>query len=1134
MLIIGLLFAATSIAQDYRGTVRGLVTDPSNASVSGAKITLKNVNTGVENVQQSNGLGEYSFLFVEPGTYSVTGELEGFSKFYEQNIPLEIRGDVTVNITLKPGTVNETVTITAQAAQLQFTTATMEVTVDRRMLTDLPIVNRNPSNLAWLDPAVVNHESVTSGLAPFFQWAQTKMDVGGSNTQTNDEMLDGMPLQYSWKGGYMPPMDLIQEFSVQQNSVDAEFGHSAGGVFNFSTRAGTNELHGVAYYYGRNPALNAVSDSFTHSPNAVRNHIVGGVASGAIRKDKLFTSAGFELWRNVTPYTQFETLPTALERTGDFSKSLNAAGGQLTIYDPWSTQFNPTTAVVTRTPFAGNIIPNDRQDPTALRFMKDIWQPNNPGANIQGANNYNVSYPFRAHYWNFMDRTDWNINPKWKMFGRYSYFRTQDSQNNYANSPAIPWQNGGAMNNLNFGGDVVYMMNSSTVFDFRASYSKMVDDLSPVGAPIPESMLEQFWPGNAWYTTYAKNIPEIYYPYLTIGTSAFGKGQLYWQHPWDYAFNGSLSTNKGRHYLKIGSEERFRRGLVTRPDLMTFNFTPDITANTFQSPNTALSGSPWATFLLGAIGSDSNAQETPVQYPEFNYYSVYIQDDFRVKPRLTLTLGLRYEYETAPRDPQNEGSRYLDLTVPIPEMHTSPPPIPANVVAMENVPYVYNGAWVFTDSSHRRMWNSSKTSFMPRLGLAFRINDKTALRIGWARFILPPMLTVDSLGSLAPMYSGFSATSTPLPLLQGVPQAVLSNPFPAATNPVIMPLGKTDGAYTNLGGTAAFNTQDLKTEVNDRINVSLQRTWLYGIHTDVTYFMNRGYNWPYIDNLDMSDPSLAYTYKGLTAQSIPNPFYNYMTAATFPGALRNQANVTVGSLLDQYPQYLSITEANMNGIKDLYQALQIKVKREFANGFFFQLAYNYNHDRTTQFFNAPDQYAGRFTYQAGANPSQRMSIAGTYQLPFGKGRRLLSHADPILNGILGGWELSSLFMFNSGDFLRFAQMIATGDPAISNKTWTHWFNTSMFSAPLAYTPRTNPYQYNDLTGPKYWNLDSTLDKIFPIRDRIKLQLRMEVYNLPNCIVPNDPNTTVTSSLFGRVTDQSNQGRAFQYGVRILF
>jgi hypothetical protein len=900
-------------AQDYRAKVQGVVVDSSGGSVAGVKVTLHNVNAGTEAAQVSNAQGQYVFNFVEPGTYTIVAELSGFSRFNQSNIVVQTRADVTVNITLAPGSVNEVVSVTASdVGQLQFNTSTMETTVDRRMLTDLPVLGRNPFTLALLDPAVVSRQTAAAGgNTPFAQWSSSRLDVGGSTSGMNDLLLDGAPLQFSNKGGYAPPMDAVQEFSVQQNSVSAEFGHSAGGILSLSMKSGTNDLHGTAYYFGRNPALNAVSNSVTHTPNLEHNHIWGGTAGGPIVKQKVFTFGAVEFWRINSPRSNFTTVPTAAERTGDFSHSFNPSGGVRTIYDPWTTVLNSATNTATRTPFPGNIVPMERQDPTALRFLQDFWQPNNAGDDITGVNNFKTSYFVFAHYWNVSNRTDWNINDRWKMYVRYSEFQTNEGQNNYGNSPALNWENQGAMNNRNIAGDVLYTMNASTVFDFRASYGHLVDDFSPDGAPIQESLLAQFWPHNAWYTPYLKDLPNIYYPNLLIGSSQFGKGQIYWQQPYNFSQSASMSKNLGRHNLKIGGESRQRRGEAFRPNLMNFNFGADLTADTYIAPNTKLRGDEWATFLLGALGSNSQAQYVPRQSPTFDFYAAYVQDDFKLNRSLTLNLGLRWEYETPPRDPSDRLSRFLDLTAPNTAMQAAPPQFPANVLAMRNGPLVWNGAWIFTDSSHRGMWNGKKAVFEPRVGVAWKVNERTALRFGFARYVIPPLVTIDTLGSL--QYPGFNAATSVAPVLVGIPGAVVSDPFPS-TNPLILPVDKSRGVYTNLGDNAIYYPQDLHLGVNDRFNVTVQRALPLRFHVEATYFANFGHNMPYTKAVNLMDPQLSYTYKSTLTQQVANSFYHYLTPAQFPGALRNQATVAVGSLLVPYPQYGTLSQANTAGV----------------------------------------------------------------------------------------------------------------------------------------------------------------------------------------------------------------------------
>ena len=230
---------------------------------------------------------------------------------------------------------------------------------------------------------------------------------------------------------------------------------------------------------------------------------------------------------------------------------------------------------------------------------------------------------------------------------------------------------------------------------------------------------------------------------------------------------------------------------------MGFRFGSALTADTFLSPDTRFSGDAWSTFLLGAIGSDSNAQFIPLQKARTDFYAVYLHDDWKLSRFLTLNVGLRWEYETGLYDAEDRLSRALDLTSPIPEMQTNPPIIPADIAALREKPYVFNGAWVFTERNQRSSWDSPKNSFMPRFGVAYRIDDRTALRVGYARYITPPLVTTDTLGSAR--YPGFSALTEIAPVLQGMPSASLSDPFPTTSNPLILPIGKAYGRYTNLG-----------------------------------------------------------------------------------------------------------------------------------------------------------------------------------------------------------------------------------------------------------------------------------------------------------------------------------------------
>ncbi|MBI4874221.1 MAG: TonB-dependent receptor [Acidobacteria bacterium] len=1136
LLALSLALAATRIAwsQDYRARLQGVITDSSQAVVVGAAVTLKNENTGVATRKPTNETGQYLFDFVEPGSYTVTVELTGFGKFVQEKIQVQVRGDVTVNAQLQPGAITETINVSTTAVALQFNTSTMELTVDRKMLNDLPIMQRNPFTLSLLDPAVVNRYWDVAHRNPFYMWSSSDIDVGGNTMRKNDISLDGAPLQIGVKGSYAPPMDAVQEFSVQQNSVDAEFGHSGGGIMSVGMKAGTNEIHGTMYYFGRNPALNARTNSVTNTPNLVRNHIWGVTGGNPIIKNRLFAFTAYEGWRSQEPTYRITTQPTELERQGDFSQTKNTRGGLRTIFDPYTTTINTTTGAVSRTPFAGNQVPAARFDPTAKRIMQDIWGPNNPGDNITGVNNYKIGYSWPQKYFNFSERVDWNIRDNWKMFFRFSRVKTTLDQTEYVKSAAVPNDNGGAMNNRNIAGDMVYTLNPTTVLNIRMSYGSLEDDYVAPRSMIGEAGLAQFWPNNPWYKPYIGEMPAVYYPYIYVGGGSYGKAGYWIQHPRHWTWDGSLRKTWGIHSLKTGFSHRKHKADGIFPNLMAFYPYQSYTAETFQSPDLTSYGSDYATFLLGAIDSNSYGQTFPYQYFRSNFYGAFFQDDVRLTPRITLNLGMRYEYESGPYDERDRISRYLDLTSPIPEFQSGAPQLPAAVTQYRKSPPAWNGAWVFADSANRGVYKTQRFTLMPRAGVAIRLNDKTAIRAGFARYVIPPVVIQNTLASgVLPMY-GYSARTNVAPAINGVPQATLSNPFPASY-PLSMPLQKSLGRYTNLGDGVFFYEQEMHTGVNDRWNFSVQRQLPLQFHFDGTWFMNFGHNLPYTKPLNMTDPTLSYTHKAALNATVPNPFYNILTPQKFPGTLRNQRTVTIGSLLSPYPHYGSISQQYTDGVLNRYKAIQLRVQRAFSKGYSFLFAYNCNRENNYEFFNSDNQYIGRFTFIPGTMPRHRTSIAGSWDLPFGKGRQYLNNIHPVLNAIVGGWQTSHLLLASSGANLRFGQMITDGkNPKLGNRTPQMMFDIAKFQRPEPYTPRTNPWRYDGVNGHKMWNLDSTLTKTFPIKERYNLEFRFEAYNSPNGFVWSDPNMSVTSSLFGRSTNQVNRGREMQYSLRLLF
>jgi len=460
--------------------------------------------------------------------------------------------------------------------------------------------------------------------------------------------------------------------------------------------------------------------------------------------------------------------------------------------------------------------------------------------------------------------------------------------------------------------------------------------------------------------------------------------------------------------------------------------------------------------------------------------------------------------------------------------------IPQAATALMNQPYQFNGAWRFTDKDHPGMWDPKVLNFLPRAGLAFRVDSRTAIRAGYARYLTPASVQVSIIGELP--YPGFSGRTNAAPVLEGKPTAYWSDPFPAS-NPLIPVLGKSLGRYTNLGGDVSTDVQDFRPNLNDRLNVTVQRELFNKIVVDATYFVNFGHDLPYTKNLNLRDPQLSYTYKTVLNQRVANPFYNYLTPAKFPGQLRNQAEVTLADLLKPFPQYGNIVQTNTPGVRERYDSFQLKVQRPFAGGFNFLLAYNFNRERQEEFFNDIAEFAGQFQFEPAQRPAHRMTVAGVYELPFGLHRQHLSNIPKLLDMVVGGWTTSAIYSYNAGTLLRFGALEVVGDPKIDNPSkWGLMFNPKAFNTLAAFTVRTNPKTMPGILGPGFKDLDVTLGKFFSLTERFKLELKMEAYNVSNTFNAADPSTTFSNANFGRVSQQAPAffGREFQYNLKLHF
>jgi hypothetical protein len=1150
-----LALAVAAGAQDYRARVQGTIFDSSHGALPGALVTLTNTATGVAATRTTDGQGRYLFDFVEPGVYTVSAELIGFTRAQQESVLVQQRDDVTVSLTLLLGGVEEVVTVTAPSVSVQFHTANEQLTFERQFVEQAPIAGRNPYNLSTLDPTMLV-TTATSENRPYHHAYANDYDAGGNTRRANDVLLDGVPLGASYKTSYTPSFDAVEEVTVARTSIDAEMGNSLGGLISVSMKSGTNTTRGSIYANFRDPSLNSVADpTLAVAPGASplkgsELGMLGGTVGGPIRANRFFYFTSFERWNESRPLSIVRTVPTELERQGDFSQSV-LNGTVRTIYDPFSSTRDATGRVV-RTPFPGNVIPSNRFDPVALKMLQDIPLPNLPG-NVDNLQ-YGVSE--EVDYWNFSGRLDMNVTDNLRTFARIGIFRTDLYQSNPIGSNAgfFPLS-GSHRDGMSLAGDAVWTLSTDSILNIRGSFYNMVDEFYNPSLLLGEEGLANYWPSE-WYSS-LYNSGYAYYPALDVVSGSatntanrLGRqGREWYQHPDAWTLSARMNNYRGAHSLKYGAEVRAYYGEAARFEPINFAINSALTANSSDSPQVATSGNQWASFLLGALDNRSSARLVPLQTTDLRSYSAYFQDDWQVSDRLALNLGLRWEYDRGPTDSENRLSRGLDLTQPIPEMIATPPNMPeaaAALMASKGYSWTYNGAWLFADDEHRSSWETAWTNFLPRIGASYRIGEKSVLRAGYARYQRPIAQVRDTLGDFVNQYTGYAQTTTTLNLANGRPQQTLADPFPA-NNPVQEPTGQDLGRYTGLGGAVSFDQYLIRPQINDRMNVSFEQELWGGLIVDLTYFFNYGSRVPYSLNLNMRDPAFTYEYGAALNQQVPNPFRNYLTPETFPGPLRNNATVALGSLLVPYPQYTTITETNVTAGRNMTtHSIDLRVQRPFTRGLSFLAAYAFLRERIENWLGDLELYEvltsngeSGWEWQPvnPALPEHRFTSAITWQVPVGRERDYFSEMPVWLDAVAGNWQLTSTVRIYSGSPVLFTNAYAvSGNPRLSNPTNDRWFDTSLFAAQPAFTPRTNPVYYDGLNGPGAWFADITLTKGFPIGSRYRAEFRIEAYNMLDHIVMDQPDTTLGSANFGKVTRkrQDSTGREIQIGVRFLF
>ena len=1151
---VAAVMAALVSAQDYRAKVQGIVTDPASAAVPEARVTLRNVGTGVETVHQTGPDGRYVFDFVDPGNYTLKVEAAGFKHFEQASFLVQNRGDVTIDARLPLGTVTESVTVSEPPVAVQFNSSSDTTTIGNELMDQMPIRGRNPYNVIMLDPTINGGEA--SENRPYHHAFANNIDAGGQTQNANDVQLDGVPLTSSYKTSYTPSVEAVGEVSIQKNAVDSEFGYSAGGIVILNMKSGSNRLSGSGYFHNRNPRLNAFGDPTV--PRVARADetadrgtnlkMFGGTLGGPVLRNKMFFFTSYERWDDQRPLTSKLTLPTAAERRGDFNQSTRACRVNNVVTPCVRAVYDPLTSTGSsgiRSPFPANQVPTSQFDPVSLKLLAELPLPNLPGNDLNWQGNINE----KVDYWNFSGRVDWNINSKLKTFVRYGHFKSELLERPPADGQGKIFPHTGSnRNGISLAADTVYVLSAKTVLNLRANYHQLTDEKAVPDALLGQDGMQALWPGNNWYSSLFTR-DDVYYPALDVGSNnRLGRtGREWWQRPQGWGASARLNWYSGRHQVKFGGEMRLDRGKGARFEPINLNFRQVLTADRQSGSDLNNSGSEWATYMLGYLDNNTAVRRIPVQEVVTIGYSSYVQDDLKVSNRLTLNLGLRWEFEPGPVDRQNRLSQRLDLSDPIPEFVSSPPPIPDSVTSLlagMGYKQQWTGAWIFTTPDNRHAWSRQALNLLPRIGGVFRIDSRSVVRFGYARYMSPSSRIRDPLGDFVNQYTGYSTVTNAIAPLNGLPQSSLIDPYPASgssRNPVQLPTEKSLGRYTNLGNPVSLDQYELSPQLNDRFTLSWQRS-IGRTMVSLDWFLNHGINVPFNTDINMADPNFFYNNpRSVTSAVVRNPFLDYLTPEKFPGALRTApVNTTVGALLRPYPQYGAITQTNTAGKTIYVQSYKVQAQRRFVKGLSLLATYAYQYEKRTEFFDDRAEFARDYFWRDLPSARHRVNYAVTYQLPFGRGQWLLRNAGPALNLLVGGWRATSTARWYSGRLLQFTQSLTISrTPWIDGRTLERWFDTAAFSrVPDSdrNVPRSSPYTWDGVVGPRTSQMDATLSKSFRLRERLRLEGRFEAYNALNHLNWDNPIVDFNNTNFGKVISKRTAyiGREIQYGIKLSF
>ena len=1150
------LAAGAALAQTPTGILQGTVYDQSQAVVPGATVHIDNVATGEGKELKADASGRYTQPFLPPGVYVVMVEAKGFKTTRQENVKIDVATTRTVDVTLMVGTnATEVVEVNGAPPALEVNTSTVGTAIQNRSVVDLPLNGRNVFALATLTPSVVSSNG-----------GESTPHMGGSRNAVSEVQLDGGSIIAPENNTginvrvYTPPVDAVEEFTVQINNLSAEYGRFGGGVINMVTKSGSNDFHGTGYGFFRNSVLNA-SDFFSGGVKPdTHDYQYGGSVGGRVIRNKTFFFFDYQGERAVQPNGTFTmTTPTDAQRSGDFS----SAG--FTIYDPASGHACAVSASCPdgwiRNAFSGNKIPSASINSVAANAIKYF-----PKANVAG-NGFNFSNAGVTPTTNYsLDaRVDHNISDTWRMFARFSHNNSQNSPPNNFGDPKLiaaewsNWNGGGPTKGQQWNGalDNTITISPTLIADIRYGFGRSSAyripysdgfDIATLGMPAALAAAAQ-----------AKEFPRF-----ELSGNGTGGNENLGNEGWSRLYMVPMVHDVTANVTKILNRHSIKTGVEFRKLYMNFAQYAYPTGRwgfdntwTQQNPFTSGGGSGVASFLLG-IPSWGAQEEDPTPATSSGYWGAYVQDDFKVSSKLTLNLGLRWDVEI-PRTERYNELTYFDASLPS--------PIAGKVPASADCPVCSNlkGSMVFVGTPGAKygrhqvpiQWHD----FAPRVGLAWNVAPKWVIRTGFGIAYAPSAFQAAGSSGGAGMDGFQSGTNWTASVDSNhSPFETLSNAFAGGVNAINMPLGTKGGAATNLGNqiqASLFNA--IRPTYSEQWNFNVQRELPAQITIEAGYLGNKGVHLPFGNqsiNLSQLPASFMSLGSALNDQ-VPNPFFGVPGT----GAIGSTQTVTRASLLGAWPQYQNVSSYRKPLGNSQYHGFTLKADKRFSHGLNLLLAYSFQKTMSdtdsavgflgqTAGYGPLDAYNLRHEWAIDSqNVASVLVTSFGYDLPFGKGKALLNGAPMGLNFIVSGWQLNGIVTISQGQPVippagsvttgigAGQRLNSTGSAKLSDPNINAWLAPA-FAQPAPYTFGNLGRTLPDVTGPGVSTADLSLFKNNYIGKEGKknIQFRTEWFNAFNKPQFGMPNTGFPSSSFGTVTGTSgnDSSRQIQMAVKFIF